>query len=76
MDFRPSLEAALLALLPLALGLMAVVGAFQVYVRRYERGGILCIAAGILAILVNGGVVEAVLVILAGVLALILASRR
>ncbi len=70
-NFSPSLEGVLNALPPLILGVMAVIGAFLQVTKRHLEGGLLCVIAGIVALVLGLGVVPAVVVLLGGVLGLV-----
>ncbi|MFQ5837767.1 MAG: hypothetical protein ACE5HJ_03185 [Thermoplasmata archaeon] len=75
-DFRLTLEAITGILAPLSFGIVAVVGAFFIYTKRYEQGGILSVVVGLLAILLGQQVTEAVIVLLGGILGLLAAPKR
>ncbi len=75
LDFRLTLQAILRAFIPLTLGLLAVVGAFLEYTKKYRDGGILCIAAGLLALVLDISLLHGALVLLGGVLGLVAAAR-
>ncbi len=73
-NFRLTIESVLAAIPPLALGLVAVVGAFFLVTRRYVEGGLLCAVVGILALVLSAGMVPTVVVLLGGVLGLVAAA--
>ncbi|MEE9236742.1 MAG: hypothetical protein V3U52_03005 [Thermoplasmata archaeon] len=70
LNFALNFEAILRALVPLTLGLSSVVGAFYVYTRRYWGAGLICVATGLLEILLERPFPEGALILSAGVLAL------
>lgn len=65
-----SLNSLLRDLVPLVLGLVAVVGAFFLATRRYREGGLVCILIGIVALLVADQA-AGILTLLGGVLGLV-----
>lgn len=62
-------------LVPIALGVLAVVAAFYAYTRRFREGGILGLAVGLLAILAVGDLLAGAIMILQGILALVASPR-
>ncbi len=63
------------ALVPLALGVLAVVAAFYTYTHRFREGGVLGLVVGLLAILVIRDLLAGAVLLLQGVLALVASPR-
>jgi hypothetical protein len=59
----------------MVLGILSVVGSFQIYTRRYQQGGIICITAGLLALVVVQAVTDSIIVLLGGILGLLAATK-
>lgn len=75
LGFPLVLRAVLWALLPLALGLLAVVAAFYTSTRRYREGGVLGLVVGVAALVAVGHLVAGAVLVLQGVLALLASPR-
>lgn len=65
-----NLDSLLRDVVPLVLGIVALVGAFLLITRRYREGGLVCLLVGIVALLV-GDVAAGIITLLAGVLGLV-----
>ncbi len=75
LEFRLTPTAVLLALLPITLGFLSVVGAFYSYARKYLQGGLVCVVAGLLGVFLVRAVPDGTLVLLGGIIALAAARR-
>lgn len=76
LDFSLQLEAILRSLVPLALGVVSIVGAFLLYTKKYREGGLVCVVVGIIGLVVQGVLSEGILLLVAGILALVAVGQR
>lgn len=71
-DFGQGLEAIARSLVDLILGVLAIVGGFLLFTRRYQQGGLLCLLVGVVGLVLTAtSEAASVLVLLGGVLGLV-----